>query len=221
MTTRLPAPPRPLPTLRPSDVFPVPTGSWIGRLYFTGGAHPTAWDSFRAFGPVASMRFDHQPPPPAVHPTRAIAYAAPRDGRKRATFDPLAVCVRECFATTNTIDTRAGAPWFVLYRTARVLRLLDVVDSPWISRAGGNGAISSGMRGMARRWSRAIYHDYSDIDGIFYEAATLPAARSVALYERATNAVPFSPKITLPLEHPGLRAALKRIAYTYGMDLVL
>jgi hypothetical protein len=119
------------------------------------------------------------------------------------------------------IDTRAAAPWFVLFRTTRALRLLDVVDSPWIVRAGGNGAVSSGSRGMARRWSRVIYHDYPDIDGIFYEASTLRSARSVALYERAQTALPARPMVTLPLAHPGLRNALKRIAYTYGMDLVL
>ena len=221
MTTRLPPPPRPLPMLRARDVFTPAAGSVLGRIYLTGGEHSAAWDSFRTFGPMAIMRFDHQPPPAAPHRIRAISYLAPRRGRRGLRFDPLATCVRECFASTNTIDIQAGAPWFVLWKTTRVLRLLDVVDSPWIARAEGNGAISSGPRGMARRWSRAIYRSYPEVDGIFYEAATLPSARSVALYERARTALPDRPTVTLPLTHPGLRNALKRIAYTYGMDLIL
>jgi hypothetical protein len=220
VTTRLP-PPGVLPTLRPREVFTVGTSETFGRLYFTAGAHPAAWDSFREFGPVSTMRFDHHTPPPRIHPSRAISYVAPARGRRRRRFDPLHACVRECFALTDTIDLRAGAPWFVLWASVRPLRLLDVVDSPWIARAGGNAAISSGARGMSRRWARAIYRTYTDIDGIFYESSTLPSARSVALFDRSRDALPISYTVAFPLTHPGLRNPLKRLAYEYDMNLVL
>jgi len=136
-------------------------------------------------------------------------------------MDPLDTCVREVFSSTGTIDLSTDEPWFVLWQPTRVLRLLDVVDSPWIARAGGNAAISSGARGVARQWSRRAYAEYLDIDGLYYEASTLPAYRSAVLFERAQTALPGAFVLNLPLNHPGLRPAVSRIAYDYGMHLVL
>jgi hypothetical protein len=136
-------------------------------------------------------------------------------------MDPLHTCVREVFAATGTIDLSTDEPWFALWEPTRDLRLLDVVDSPWIARAGGNAAISSGARGMARQWARRAHAEYPDIDGLFYEAAALPAYRSVVLFERAQNALPGTVLLNVPLNHPGLRPAVNRIAYLYGMHLVL
>jgi hypothetical protein len=220
VTERLPPPP-PLPQLRQGDVFRVRAGQTFGRVYFTAGTHPAAWDGFRSYGPVATMRFDHHPPPERNHITRSFSYVAPSVKHDSSSMDPLVACVCECFAATRTIDVRSGAPWFVLWSTARSLRLLDVVDSAWITRVGGNAAISSGARTMSRRWSRAIYRTYDNVDGIYYETSTVPMSRSVALYERAQRAVPDRYAVAAPLTHPGLRAPLRRIAHDFGMDLVL
>jgi hypothetical protein len=59
--TGLPAPdvtnfPLPLPA---SAVRTLPAGTIFGRIYESGGAHPSRWD-FRRFGPTQS-RFDHHP----------------------------------------------------------------------------------------------------------------------------------------------------------------
>jgi hypothetical protein len=221
MTERLPPPPRPLPALRRGDVLRAPPGQTVGRIYFTTGTHPAAWDSMRSFGPVAAMRFDHHPLPARVHPVRAVAYLAPTRGRRSSNYDPLKTCVSECFGDTRTLDLRAGGPWFVLWQNAGPLRLLDVVDSSWVTRAGGNASISSGARGMSRRWARAIYRSYPDVDGIFYQSSTLPMARSTVLFERAVDALPSRYQLTLPLTHPGLRNPLKRIAHELGMGMVL
>lgn len=167
------------------------------------------------------MRFDHHPPPTRVHPGRAVCYVAPSRGRRRQKIDPLDTCVREGFASTGTIDLSTDEPWFVLWEPTRELRLLDVVDSPWIARAGGNAAISSGARGMARQWARRAYAEYADIDGLYYEASTLPANRSVELFERAQHTLPAAHQFNAPLNHPGLRPAVNRIAHRYGMYLVL
>lgn len=219
MTTRLPQPPRPLPDLRRSDVITASTGATFGRIFFAAGAHPAAWNSFRNYGPVAHMRFDHQPAPAKAHRTRSICYLAPAGGFG-STFDPLETCVRETFHSTNTIDVHTGSPWFTIWASERDLVLLDVNDSPWIARAGGNAAISSGARGTARSWARAIYRQYPEVDGIYFQASTLPAARSVALFERARSALPASYLFNQPLVHPGLRGALRRIAHTYDMRLI-
>jgi hypothetical protein len=42
----------------------------------------------------------------------------------------------------------------------------------------------------------------------------------VALFERAGDAMPAAPNLNLPLSHPGLRAALDRIAGRLGYALV-
>lgn len=219
MSERLPLP-GPLPALRPGDTLRLKKDTPVGRIYFAGGAHPSTWDGFRRFGPVSSMRFDHHSPPPREHSKRAISYVAPSRGRKGSAYDPLVTCICECFAATGTIDLRLGEPWFVLWTPARRLSLLDVVDGPWITRAHGNGAISTGPRGTSRIWARAIYRTYPGVDGIFYQSSTLPMMRSVALFDRAQDAVPSRYQVALPLTHPGLRAPIRRIACSLGLALL-
>ena len=40
-----------LKTLGP-EVVTLPTGSILWRIHFAGGAHPTAWNEFRSYGPT-------------------------------------------------------------------------------------------------------------------------------------------------------------------------
>ncbi|HEX5533522.1 MAG TPA: hypothetical protein VFX33_07255 [Actinomycetales bacterium] len=127
----------------------------------------------------------------------------------------------EVFGPTRTIDISTFAPWFVLWRPTRPFLLLDLVDGPWITRCGGNGAISTGPRGAARAWSRRIYEQYPEVDGLYYQSSSLPSHRCIALYERAADALPLSYRLHMPLNHPGLRPALRRIAIKYDLRLVL
>jgi hypothetical protein len=41
----------------------LPAGTMIYRICARGGRHPSFWDSFRSFGPLATARFDHHPEP--------------------------------------------------------------------------------------------------------------------------------------------------------------
>ena len=41
----------------------LPAGTLLWRVYAAGGTHPARWDEFRAFGLVATMRFDHHTSP--------------------------------------------------------------------------------------------------------------------------------------------------------------
>lgn len=120
---------------------------------------------------------------------------------------------------TGVVDTHTASPYFVLFRAQRPMRLLDVVDSTWVSIAGGNAAICSGPRPRAREWSRAIYRHYRTVDGIFYGASNLPPARAVALYERARPAMPARPELNLPLSHPGLGSAVGQACDRFGLPL--
>lgn len=64
-----------------------------------------------------------------------------------------------------------------------------------------------------------IYKEYPNVDGLYSDAATLPAYRSVMLFERPRR-TPADLLAEMPLR-PGLRPALKRTAWVYGMRLVL
>ena len=56
--------------------------------------------------------------------------------------------------------------------------------------------------------------------GIYYETSSLPMMRSVALFERTMPLLPRQPRVNLPLTHPGLEPALRRIAVSFGLDLI-
>ena len=90
--------------------------------------------------------------------------------------------------------------------------------------AGGNGAISTGLRSVARDWSRAIYRHYTGskaVDGIFSTCSHLPPARNIVLFERAADALPSRPGLHLPLAHPALRAELEHYAHQLGLELLV
>jgi hypothetical protein len=219
MTDRLPPPPKPLPELRPGDLFELAPGELVGRIYFTGGRFPNTWNGFRSYGPVARMRFDHQPLPRGPHAKRAIAYVAPSRDRLGG-LDPLVACVLETYGSAGVIDPHTDDPWFAIWGATVSTSVLDVVDSGWIVRARGNAAISSGPRAVCRTWSRAIYRQYPEVQGIYYQTSSLPTSRSVVLFERARRSLPVRPSLNVPLAHPGLRSALERIAREYGLTLI-
>ncbi len=104
----------------------LPAGTLLWRVYAAGGAHPARWDEFRAFGPVATMRFDHHTPP-RLQQERAILYGATE----------IATCVAEAFQAARTIDCAARAPRLVGFLLREDLRLLDLTG-PWPTRAGAS-----------------------------------------------------------------------------------
>lgn len=223
MTERLPPPDvSRLPRLRAEHLREIGADVPLGRIYFAAGEFPTSWNSFRTFGPTRS-RFDHHPRKRGVHPRHGVMYLAPAlvDARG-VTMSALQTALVECFRDLGVVDTVTGAPHFVLFRPVRPLRLLDLGDSAWVTQAGGNGAISSGPRGAARAWARAIYRHYgAELDGVLYPSSNLPPARAVALWERGRDALPERPVFHEPLGHVILRPALEYFAAEAGLDLRL
>jgi len=211
------------PDLEPGDVRVLEAGTDIARIYSAGGRHPTTWNTFRAHGPTG-CRFDHQTVPPREHPTRRVIYAAPAvAGPDGNMYPSMKSCLAECFRDSGTVDLNYNEPYFVVFVTQRDLRLLDMGESDWVTRAGGNGAISSGSRSRSREWARAIYRRYAQadgIDGLFYPSSNIPVARSVALWESAESSLPAHPDLNEPLRHAGLRAAVEKYAAELHLDLL-
>jgi hypothetical protein len=102
----------------------------------------------------------------------------------------------------------------------RELRLLDVTDTTWVVRKGGNAAISSGNRSVARLWAQAIHDHYQQVDGIWYQSANCPPARSIALNERAADCFEPSPRGSWALHDPGFRDRVAAAAGEIGYGVV-
>jgi len=220
VTERLPRPDTArFPTLQPEHLRELPAGTQLARIYRVRGDHPTAWNEFRAYGPLR-YRFDHHQLPGGSHQARSIMYVAAGgtmpSGVQRSS---LRTCLAEVFRP-GPIELSCDSPYFVLFDIARPLRLLDLADSSWTTQAGGNTAICSGLRSTARDWSRAIYRHYPDVDGLYYLCSHDSSARSVALYERAHDALPVAPTFNRALNDPALRAAVESYATELGLELL-
>ena len=76
MTAKLPPqPPADLDVRKPSwRTWPTTDPLW--QVANTRGSFAARFAVMRAYGPLASARFDPHPPPPAEHPTERILYAA-------------------------------------------------------------------------------------------------------------------------------------------------
>jgi len=222
VTQRLP-PPEALrfPPLRDEFVRILQPGTLVGRIHFTSGRYPSSWNTFRAFGPT-SNRFDHHTLPRRVHPVRAILYAAPRvHNAAGSVVSPLGTCLVEVFRDTGVVDVKTGSPYFALFRITREVRLVDLVDSNWVTVAGGNAAISSGPHRPAQEWARTIYRHYGEAQGgLFYGCSNMPPGRSIALFETSRNALPGQPELDLPLAHPGLWPEVEYACSRLGLTLL-
>ncbi len=214
---RLPRPHRPLPPLRPEHRHRLARGSLLFRAYRAGGVYPSAWNTFRTYGPT-SARFDPHLPPPHEQ-ERGVLYAA----------GSLPTALVEAFGMTRVIERSRDEPWLVSFALAAPLVLLDLTGA-WPTLAGASQAISSGRRDIARLWAQAIYEDYDGIHGILYPSSMSGPRRgrhdpplhglSLALFERAAIGLPDHPTMHLQLGHPGLDAMLGQIAAAHGYDLV-
>lgn len=192
----------------PAEIHVLPAGALLWRIHFGAGTHPSRWNGFRSFGPTGA-RFDHQPPPPKRHRTRAILYASESGTTSLA----------EVFQQTRVIDRHADSPALAAFVLTRDLRLLDLTGA-WPTRAGASMAVHSGSRATARAWSRAIYAAYPHVEGLRYASSMNANQPAFALYERARSSLPMTASLDLPLATPALAATLAAAAVHFGYALV-
>lgn len=131
--------------------------------------------------------------------------------------DALTTALAECFQASRVIDPIVGDPWLVAWTPVTPLMLLDLA-SAWTTRAGGNQALCAGDRRVARRWARAIYKQLAHVDGLCCPSSILGNGRSVALFDRASNAIPLRPDLHRPLADPALQPAIARAAARIGYN---
>lgn len=70
----------------------------------------------------------------------------------------------------------------------RALRLVDLTG-PGLLQIGSDARLASGDYHVAQRWSRALYTHPSVVDGLCYPARRDPSCTSVALFDRAADAL--------------------------------
>ena len=215
---RLPQPPAPavLQAMlrRTEDVIAVPAGSRLARVFTSGGNHPQQWDTFRYAGPLPHARFDPHTPDTQGGPTITREHGV--------LYFSLSVrtCIAEVFQATSTVDRKTRSPQLVLFRPRRTLRLLDL-SGLWATRAGASQAISDGPKERTRAWARSIRAAYPELDGLWYRSSMDAGNPSLCLWDPpSATALPESPDVLLPLDHPGLDLPLGRVCKELSYTLL-
>ncbi|WP_366179926.1 RES family NAD+ phosphorylase [Actinomyces timonensis] len=205
-------PRRPL-SIGPEDILPYQDLLW--RVHRTAGEYPSAWNGFRSYGPLTTMRWDPHPGPRGDHPGHGVLYAA----------TDLRTAVAEFFQAQRRVDPmRAGvaATTFVPVRPLRLLALL-AEDSSWLLRSGASHSLMAAPRGTCRAWAREIARaepadGQGPVDGLWAES-TMTGCPMVVLFERAASALPEAPRDSALLAAPVMMAALEDISASLGWEL--
>lgn len=234
MTGRLPGVPGKLPALREEHIIRLPEGTTLLRAHNTQGAHPTAYDQFRHFGPLPDKgRFDHHPPgPPRDHSTTyGVLYAAADDPRAAA---PEPVAAGDGAVPGNALDVvlselvqadleRVLHPGLTLsaFAPSADLTLLDVRGG-WAQTSRAGVHLSAAPHHEVQPWARAIRRDYPHLHGILYAPSTGGRAAALALNESAAPAITGCPLLlSLPLAGSELLGVVAAAAERLGILLTL
>lgn len=216
MTERLPRPDTALiaeTSPRRSDILVISAGDLLVRIHTLGGPHPVSWNEFRAWGPTRS-RFDHHTLPRGLQDRRVAYLTRGRDAFTTA----LAEYFQSNSGGVSPINVSARRTAVTVIQPTRAVRLLNL-DSGWVTRAGGNQAIRSGSRAMARRWAQEI-HRHHDVDGVAYSSSVWGPGRCIALWERAESAMPAAPTAHRLLDDPAIIDAVSAAALALGTFIV-
>ena len=118
------------------------------------------------------------------------------------------------------IDVVTDDPHPAVLRTARPIQLLDL-RSDWPTRDGASQALASGSHASAPNWSRAIWEDLPEVDGIAWHSSMRHRGTAHALYVRGADALEADPVTNLTLATKGLALPLTHAADLLGFGLVL
>jgi len=196
-------------TTHSPDLHQLSTTRVLWRIHNTTGAHVTAWNALRHYGPIASCRFDPHDPPPREQPTIGVSYLAAS----------VPTALAERFQQTRIINTRRGAPYLTAFTMTRPLQLLDLTHG-WPLTAGASHTINTGPKHRTRAWARAFLAAWPDLDGLLSQSA-LTGSPCITLFSPTTNALPVTPLFSEPLDHPGLAQPLAHAAQSIGYRTII
>ena len=77
-------------------------------------------------------------------------------------------------------------------------------------------AIHSAPRSRTRPWSHLFYNSYPKIDGLYYSSSMNRNESMIALYERATSALPKRPEIDRALSDRNLAPYIAEVGIKLG-----
>jgi hypothetical protein len=81
--------------------------------------------------------------------------------------------------------------------------------------------MSSGPKDVTRAWARAIRAAYPELDGLWYRSSMDAGDPAICLWDPpAASALPDTPDVLLPLDHPGLDLPLGRICEELNYTLI-
>jgi hypothetical protein len=195
--------------LRTRDLVAVTTETVLWRVHRTAGEHVVPWNALRHYGPVASCRFDPQPPPPHVDQDEGVTYLA----------ISAQTALAEAFQTRRLLDRHLGAPALVGLRLTRPVRLLDL-SRTWPTRAGASQAISTGRRDLAQAWARRLREAFPDLEGVWFPSSMDGGGLCLALWAPAADALPEAPVLSRLLADPALADRLAGAAARLGYRLL-
>jgi RES domain len=180
-------PPEPL-IREPHDIADYTGTLW--RIHRTEGEHVLPWNKLRTYGPLPSMRWDPHPGAEPISAAEGVLYAAA----------DVATNLAEVYRATRVIDTRAGAATLTAWQPQRRLRLLDL-SGTWLLRNTASAALLAAPRSTCRRWARAIYTTWPELDGL-YVPSTLTGRPNIVLWNAAADSIPTLPSFSRPLTQP-------------------
>lgn len=182
----------------------------LWRLHAPAGRHPTRWDQLRAYGPIASARYDPWLPPPQDRTADPVTTGVGYFG-----FD-VPTCLAEVFQTSRHISIYRDGLQLSAFLPTRPLRLLDLREA-WPITIGASHAINSGPKNRCRVWAHAIRSVHPGHNGFLY---TGMAGRScVVLYSPPGDVFPATPDFTKALADPGLAPYIADAAEQIGYAL--
>jgi RES domain len=190
----------------PHDIADYTGTLW--RVHRTEGEHVLPWNKLRTYGPLPSMRWDTHPGPRPISAAEGVLYSAA----------DVATSLAEVYQTTRVIDTRAGAPALTAWQPQRRLRLLDL-SGTWLLRNTASTALLAAPRSICRRWARAIYTTWPELDGL-YVPSTLTGRPNVVLWNAAADSIPAMPSFSRPLTHALVWSIAQAAATEIGYHIV-
>jgi hypothetical protein len=71
----------------------------------------------------------------------------------------------------------------------------------WLLRNTASAALLAAPRSICRRWARAIYTAWPELDGL-YVPSTMTGHPNIVLWNAAADSIPTMPSFSRPLTHP-------------------